>query len=397
MADLKVNIISDPMKKLRIYDDNALSLIEMYVFRRDLYNELCMQQNMYNLCVAVEIKEFFRTTPKPSPKKSINNKTKYYVGKWMVYQNSQKKKIARLKAWDEQLRGLVKSTSEGECIWEEKVSSMLSSTVRKKKYVTLYKDVKFYMEVVSYKNREDEWKANLELQREGTDGQLKVCPGDYNVTLYNLLRKTAVVHKKENVSYVKKRALGETKKEIVINHGDFVVRTNLFRCFYKEHLVEEIIGVLKIVTPLGKEILEKIPCAYCPECNCFYMLTSEYNRVSEKGILLCQLLDKEDYYKTGIPNKFSGASESLLMQNGYNVKANVGLTDIQRQIILRNIIDSGILVPHRIASYLDTFIAQKKNLPQYKEAVLKWQRDKQYVLAYSEEDKRRVSIESIKR
>ena len=91
------------------------------------------------------------------------------------------------------------------------------------------------------------------------------------------------------------------------------------------------------------------------------------------------------------------SSESLLMRNGYNVKASIGLTDIQRQIILRNIMESQILTPHKIASYLDMFISQKKNLPQYKEAILKWQKDKRYVLDYDADDKRNVFIKSIKR
>ena len=59
--------------------------------------------------------------------------------------------------------------------------------------------------------------------------------------------------------------------------------------------------------------------------------------------------------------------------------------------------DSEILSPHRIVSYLDTFIAQKKNMPQYNEAVLKWQSDRSYVLGYRNVDKMQVKIEAIKK
>lgn len=292
------------------------------------------------------------------------------------------------------MKSLVDSTISGQCKWEEKCSSIVSG-VRRKNYTVIFDSLNFKLQATSTRNADGKWRTSLELTKEDGDRKIEVCPNDYNAVLYNIIQKTAL--KPEKVSYVKRHEPGTEKEKIPINHSDFVVRTNLFRCFHKEHLVEEIIGILKVVTPLGKEIVEYIPCAYCSECKCFYMLTSEYNRVAEKGILLCQLLDKEEYYRTGIPNKFQGASESLLMKNGYNVKANIGLTDVQRQIILKNIMDSEILSPHRIVSYLDTFIAQKKNMPQYNEAVLKWQSDRSYVLSYRNVDKMQVKIEAIKK
>lgn len=107
-------------------------------------------------------------------------------------------------------------------------------------------------------------------------------------------------------------------------------------------------------------------------------------------------MNGEIYYKKGKLQDFNAASESLLMQNGYNVKANNGLTDVQRQVILQNIMDNKILTPHRISSYLDMFIAQKGNMPQYKEAILKWEKDRSFVLDYKNGAKRNVDIQSIK-
>lgn len=115
------------------------------------------------------------------------------------------------------------------------------------------------------------------------------------------------------------------------------------------------------------------------------------------GVLLCHLIDKDEYYSSGRLSDFNAASESLLMRNGYNVKANNGLTDMQRQAILQNIINNKILSPHRIVSYIDMFISQKQNMPQYKEAIEKWKKDRGFVLSYKEENKRVVRIDSIKR
>lgn len=389
------NIISNPLKEIYIGENKYDSLINIYVKNRDFYNQLNSIRNVYNVEISAVIKEFFRTTPKPSKGKSIDNKIKYYEGKWKIYINARRVRIEQIRALEKQSKDLVDNTVSGQCIWEEKSSSIISG-VRRKNYTVIYDGVCFKLQVISTRNVDGEWRTSLELTREGADKKIEVCPKDYNAILYNAIQKTVLKPEKQ-IAYVKRREPGVEKKEVQINHGDFVVRTNLFRCFYKEHLVEEIIGILRIVTPLGIEIIEHIPCAYCSECKCFYMLTSEYNRVAEKGILLCQLISKEEYYKAGIPSKFAGASESLLMRNGYNVKANIGLTDVQRQIILRNIMDSGILSPHRIASYLDTFIAQKRKMPQYNDAVLKWQKDKSYVLSYNEKEKRKVTIESIKK
>lgn len=121
-------------------------------------------------------------------------------------------------------------------------------------------------------------------------------------------------------------------------------------------------------------------------------MKSVYKNISATGILLCQLIDEEIYYEKGILKNFNAASESLLMRNGYNVKANNGLTDMQRQVILSNIIDNKILSPHRIVSYIDMFISQKEHMPQYRNAVDKWKKDRAFVLSYKEQDKRVVTV-----
>ena len=123
-------------------------------------------------------------------------------------------------------------------------------------------------------------------------------------------------------------------------------------------------------------------------------MQSEYDRISKIGILICKMIEKEDLYRYGL-HYHNMAGESILMQNGYNVKANNGLTDIQRQTILANLIDDHTLTASEIISYLQMFMAQKKGLPSYQMAVDKWDADLQFVRQYKEDNKRRVFINSI--
>ena len=127
----------------------------------------------------------------------------------------------------------------------------------------------------------------------------------------------------------------------------------------------------------------------------YFLLRSEYDRVFNKGILLCKMIEKEEFYKSGINGFADIKGESVLMQNGYNVQAKVGLTDIQRQTILANIMDEKILSASQIISYLQFFKAQKRNLPSYKMAVDKWDADLQFTKLYQQDKKQRVFINSI--
>lgn len=372
----------------------------MYAYDADLYKALCGKHNMYDIRISDEIKNFFSSLPEGFRKKKTAEEIKeFLIAMWADKKGRKKHNEVKLKETYlliEQIKRLSDETYLGFVKWEDKLNTISSGT-KKQRYAACFEDNTFYLTIVSYKNADNELKVNMDLQKEDMYGNVIACPRISYANLYNYIQKRGSIKKEKENPHIKKREAGESKKVIAINHGDFIVRTNLFRCYHKDHLVEEIIAILKVATPMGKVIEEKIPCAYCPECNCFFMLTSEYKRVSEKGILLCQLIDKEQYYQNGKLDKFNGASESLLMQNGYNVKANVGLTDIQRQIILENIMDSNILSQHRILSYLDAFIAQKINMPQYKEAVHKWQKDKEFVRTYDTKRKRVVEIKTIKK
>lgn len=186
----------------------------------------------------------------------------------------------------------------------------------------------------------------------------------------------------------------KTTKTVTISYNDFIVRTNIYSCLSSNHNLEEVTGIINVLTVDGNIVQEKVTAAFCKECGCYFLMMSEYERVSKKGRLLCNMIEKEEFYKSGLTfPHLSG--ESILMRNGYNVKASVGLSDIQRQTILANLMDQKVLVASQILSYLSMFIAQKRNMPSYKKAVSKWEADMEFVRLYKENNKKRIFVNSI--
>lgn len=391
--------IYNPLEEIPVNGNKKLSIIDIYLMNYDLFCELA--DGKFGFLLAPDVKKFFDKQGKPNPKKAFKNSQEKCKDKWERYNNSRRNRTIRElneKLINEHVeQKLLNTTLQKEIQWTE-LLDVHSQTSINRKYECKYFDLNWEFSVTGFKGNDGKWHAHYELKWKNSYEDMTLFGGEYHSELYKAIQQTIIRKEKSNPNpYIKQRAIGEKKKEVEISNRDFVVRTNLFRCYHNEHLVEEIIGIIKVVTPSGETKTEKIPCAYCPECHCFYMLQSQFNRLNDLGVILCQLIEKEDYYKSGKLGDYNVASESLLMRNGYNVKANNGLTDIQRQIILKNIIDNGILTPHRIGSYIDMFIAQKKNMPQYKEAVSKWQKDKAFVLTYRNEFKRNVEIQKIRK
>ena len=76
------------------------------------------------------------------------------------------------------------------------------------------------------------------------------------------------------------------------------------------------------------------------------------------------------------------AQESILMQHGYTVSQEEGLSPTRRQKILAVLIDNKILTKNDIISYLDFFISQKKSNHKFEKAISKWQNDREFVAEY---------------
>lgn len=292
---------------------------------------------------------------------------------------------------------LIKLTEKNKIIWNETVNTTLKRITRKK-YTAELNGAMIDFNVISFKDKSGEDKTNILLVKEKKEKilfQYTLSPTDENTQLlYTKIQNSANYLKKEIKIKGEKRSFAHQKREMQIEYNHFIIRTTLFRCC-KNHSLEEVIGILNIITPTGIKIIERISCAYCKDCNCFYMLDSEYKRISAKGILLCQIITYEQYCTMGVLDISKWSSESILKHNGYNVQATKNLSDEQRQVILQNIIDNKILSAHGIVSYINVFIAQKEGLSNYRTAVMKWKKDKQFVLNYDNERKRQIEIDKI--
>lgn len=91
------------------------------------------------------------------------------------------------------------------------------------------------------------------------------------------------------------------------------------------------------------------------------------------------------------------ALQSVLMQYGYNVSQNDGLTDEHRQRILTFIIDNNILSKSEIISYFNFFISQKQKMDNMKWAIMKWNRDREFVEKYKNDEGIKVKIGAIQK
>ena len=76
------------------------------------------------------------------------------------------------------------------------------------------------------------------------------------------------------------------------------------------------------------------------------------------------------------------ADMSILKIHGYSVSKKDGLSEERRHEILAEIIDNYVLSKKEVIKYLDFFIAQRRGQPRYREAISKWENDREFVRGY---------------
>ena len=389
----QIHIVQSPYEMITIKERN-LSVIEWYVLDRNHYAEL-RDRKVPGIRLSDEIVSFLPKHKNKLKKSTEDEAIEYLKEQWNILK--EKKSLnKKMKAQHEILiENLLESTLNGQVQWFVKLRSYVKSNYL---YSVDFQGCTFELSVDAFLNAYGEQKYLFELTR-NENGVIYKCPTKYNSRLFNAIRRSEI-KKKSNISATD--AFDETnnidkKEEKIIFSNDFIIRTNLFCCYHKEHTVEEIIGIVSIVYPNGKVIQKKVPCGFCKTCGHYFMMNSIFHQLAESGVILAQVISGTEYYQSGQVTKFNVASESILMRNGYNVKAQAGLTDEQRQLILQNILEQEIMQVHQIVSYLDMFIAQKKRILQYQTAINKWERDRDFVLQYHQKDKREVTIKTIRK
>lgn len=178
-------------------------------------------------------------------------------------------------------------------------------------------------------------------------------------------------------------------KAVVLSHNR--------KCVYEEHHLTSITVIIKVlITSSNKVIDVKIPSAYCKECNQYIILKTDFESIKQKGTLLCRVIDETPEYIAKHKKSSYSATESKVHRLGYNViKQGYNYTFAQRKIILANIIENYGITKHEILSMLDTNIARKSGLPNYEDAVAKWQQDREFVANYKLGDCPEVIINEI--
>ena len=182
---------------------------------------------------------------------------------------------------------------------------------------------------------------------------------------------------------------------IEIRIHDFIVKGNVFQCMYHSHIISDITGIVHIKTDDGIDETVQIPAGFCAECKIFFILTSTYQQLLNKGIILCKVMDKKSYLSQNQLYGSNLAQESILMQYGYNVSQIDNIPDKKRQAILTFLIDNAILSKNEIISYLNFFINQRNSIKTMEQAIQKWQKDRAFVEKYHNEYYKKIEVKSI--
>ena len=189
----------------------------------------------------------------------------------------------------------------------------------------------------------------------------------------------------ENLKVKKKKQIEHkdtTETRYNISPKDFVVRRAVFKCMHSHHQVQDIDATLEIVDDNGKKRAIQISAGYCKQCQMYFIMESTYEKLRRMGVALCRICDEKTYMKNSYVNGMQLAQESILMQFGYSVSQQEGLSQERRQKILAVLIDNHILSKSEIISYLDFFISQRQSQSKYMIAISKWEADREFLERY---------------
>lgn len=244
----------------------------------------------------------------------------------------------------------------------------------------------YYIAYGVYKKHSEEWTV--------------INPQDLNSYQEVAAEKNNSSIVESNPSKLKKKV---SKGPHIITAHDFVVRRTIFKCKHNNHQIEDVKAVFTTISRQGTVNKITIPAGYCATCNMYFIMESTYKRIKYSGIPICRTMDEKSYENnnsTGLYNN-NLASESVLMQFGYNVSQKDDLPAEQRRRILAAIVDNDVLKRNEVVSYLDYFISQRKNQKnkdgslRYKDAMDKCRMDRAWINKYKLGSYKEVLIRSI--
>lgn len=190
----------------------------------------------------------------------------------------------------------------------------------------------------------------------------------------------------------------EANNRIVLQTGDFLTRSNLKHCQKEGHSLEDIKARVPITKPDGTIATVDIPAVHCHTCQKLYLLESEYQKLNQKGIPLCAVVEQEYWRNPTDKEKdwqMSGKSGSTLWVHGYNVNHNKNLSHAQRKTILTMLLQDEILTKAEITSHLDSLISRAGHRNNWENAREKWIQDRNFVSNYNADVTTIVNANSI--
>ena len=211
-------------------------------------------------------------------------------------------------------------------------------------------------------------------------------------------------HEKNHITHSDIADSDKVEDDIIYQHDstirvkDFVIRRTTFKCMHQNHQLQNIDAIIGIIDNDGNIIQSRVPAGYCPNCNIFFIMESTYQNLKLKGTPICRISDEKAYLKSNMSaNGMLLAQESILMQYGYSVSQEEGLTSARRRKILALLIDNKILTRSDIISYLDFFVNQRKYQHKFEKAIEKWESDREFISEYRAGDYTQYGVGGIYR
>lgn len=171
-----------------------------------------------------------------------------------------------------------------------------------------------------------------------------------------------------------------------VKYNETLVPSKFYRCLNNAHYAQKIWLMIDIILPDGNTITRSVYSTHCTKCGKTYVLEKDIDELNETGILLCKI-DKEDL-NDNLDTK-SPDYEYLLIQQkleryGYIVgNNNKKLTDIQRTIMLNNIVKHKVENPNNLVKFLNWLITKsisESNYSYVPNSLLdKWRYDREFL------------------
>ncbi len=183
--------------------------------------------------------------------------------------------------------------------------------------------------------------------------------------------------KKNSVTNAAVKSKVQPKKNIqqgIIGIADFIVRTSGYYCTNRNHQLQRIKAMVNIMSN-GSVREVSTDAAYCPDCNKYYILESDYYLLKRQGHICCKVVELEELVQNSRNSSAfaNWQSKSLLRMYGYNVNQNEMLTSKDRHRILSFVMENKIMSSDEIVNHLQLQIKMRKGRNNMQTAINKWQ------------------------